>query len=191
MGWDRTRRAAGLAALVVASCANPAARVVLDPIPSDGTGDHTRHAAPASLARTGPAAAYILTVNVELAETGFSPEVVSLPAGRPIRLVVRNRGQQEHHYHVQGLVPMQMLWLAKTLDDRRAEQLDHTAHHTGDLVDYHICTSRAGICPTGNSVHAHAEASEIDVVQFTPANTGTFQVFDPLHPNLRGTVIVY
>lgn len=191
MGWDRTRGAASLVALLIAACANPAGREIAAPIPSDSAGDHTHGAVPGALVGTGPAAAYILTMNVELTDTGFSPEVVSLPAGRPIRLVVRNRGQQEHHYHVQGLVPVQMLWLAKTLDDRAGNQLDHVAHHAGDLVDYHICTSRAGVCPTGKSVHAHAEASEIDVVQFTPATTGTFQAFDPLHPDLRGTVIVF
>ncbi|HMQ31849.1 MAG TPA: hypothetical protein PKD53_14065, partial [Chloroflexaceae bacterium] len=54
-----------------------------------------------------------LTVNVELTDEGIVPAVVAIPAGREIKLVVRNRGTTEHHYQVIGLAP-QGLWRITT-----------------------------------------------------------------------------
>ena len=59
------------------------------------------------------------------------------------------------------------------------------------LVPYHICTSRTGLCPTGRAVHAHAGPGDVDVVVFTVTSPGTYQVVCPLHPDIKGTVVVF
>ena len=75
-------------------------------------------------------------------------------------------------------------------EDVAAEADDHNHDH-GELVDFHVCTSAFGICPTGLSVHAHAAPGDLDIIMFTTTNQGTFQVTDPLHQNLIGQVIVF
>ena len=47
-----------------------------------------------------------LTVNVEVSDGAIRPASVFIPAGRPVQLLVRNRGTMEHHYRVVGLTPI-------------------------------------------------------------------------------------
>lgn len=130
----------------------------------------------------------MITINVELTDTGFVPESVRIPVGREIQLVVRNRGAREHHYHIVGLQPTDLLWLSKE-DPADTPPDVHAAHHGAELVPYHICKS--GICPAGIAVHAHAAPGDIDVIIFTATKTGTFVVRCPLHPELKGKVVVF
>lgn len=138
--------------------------------------------------RQDPSPVAMITVNVELTDTGFVPDSVSIPVGRGIQLVVRNRGAREHHYHIVGLQPTDLLWLSKE-DPSDTPPDVHATHHGAELVPYHICKS--GICPAGIAVHAHAAPGDIDVIIFTATKTGTFVVECPLHPELKGKVVVF
>jgi len=63
-----------------------------------------------------------ITVNVVLTDEGFEPETIFLPAGRHIRLVLRNRGKAEHHFRVARLVPADMRWfLVPEVDEAEVE----------------------------------------------------------------------
>ncbi|MBI4320839.1 MAG: hypothetical protein HY675_20290 [Chloroflexi bacterium] len=136
-----------------------------------------------------------LTINVEMTDDGLRPSSISIPEGKRVQLLVRNFGQIEHHFHIQGLVPKDMLWLATGRSEAQvggdSEPDEHASHHGngGQLVPFHTCTS--GICPTGNAVHAHADPGEIDVVWFIATNKGTFEVVDALSPEQIGSVTVY
>ncbi len=144
------------------------------------------HSAPEHLNDPVPAA--MLTVNVELTDTGFVPSSVTIPVGQRIQLVVRNRGVREHHYHIVGLRPADLLWLSRE-DPSDTPPDVHGSHHSGELVPYHICKS--GVCPAGISVHAHAAPGDIDVIVFIATKTGTFEVRCPLHPEFRASVSVF
>ncbi|MBI2854701.1 MAG: hypothetical protein HYX87_07270 [Chloroflexi bacterium] len=131
-----------------------------------------------------------LTVNVDVTDTGVQPPAIYLPAGKSVLLVMRNRGTREHHYHIFGLVPADILWLSKESDGSGAGAGDHDEHnHGGALVPYHICSS--GVCPTGDDVHMHAVAGDMDAILFTATTSGTFLAQDPLHPEINGKVVVY
>jgi hypothetical protein len=164
---------------------------------------HAFHVVPGpdALAEDGPAypSAYLalgaITVNVTVDEQTISPAQVAIPSGAKVRLVLRNRGSQEHHFHIAGLNPTEMLWLVKDFDSGApvisTGPDDHSAHHGIEMAPYHVCTARGGVCPTGLDVHAHAAAGDVDVIMFTTADKGTFAVTCPLHPNLKGTVVVF
>lgn len=134
-----------------------------------------------------------MLLNVSFGPDGVSPSTLSIPLGREIQLVLRNRDVVEHHYHVQGLVPHYLLWLAKPglVSDAgtSADGEEHAHHGNGELVEYHICTG--SICPTGDAVHAHAKPGEMDIVSFVALDTGRFEVRDPLNPGITATVVVF
>lgn len=135
-----------------------------------------------------------LTINVALTDDAIDPSPVFVPLGRPVRLVVRNRGSSEHHYRVVGLVPKDLLWLAQGLSTASAAGAgtdDHSDHH-GEMsfVPFRFA-STAGVRPTGAEVHAYALSGELDTVLFTATKTGTFSVRCPLHPEIAGTLKVF
>ena len=179
--------AAGVA-LALAACSGPSG----DPGDSSpaGSADVLRQQ---SSATTNRASADILTINVILTDDAFQPSTIFMPAGQRVRLVVRNQGQTEHHFHIEGLVPQDMFWAAKDLlsETDLGSDLDSHGHQVGDLVPFHMCTSRSGLCPTGKTVHAHAMASDLDIILFTPADTGTYRIVCPLHPNISGSAVVF
>ncbi|MBI3014592.1 MAG: hypothetical protein HYY65_05950 [Candidatus Tectomicrobia bacterium] len=158
-------------------------RAVTTPSPRQKTGTARQDI------KQNDSSAAIMTINVEMTDTGFLPAFLSIPVGQRIQLVVRNRGLQEHHYHIIGLRPSNLLWLSKE-DTAGTPQGEHAAHHPeGKLVPYHDCTS--GVCPVELSVHAHAAPGDIDVIFFTATNTGTFQVLCPLHPEMKGKAVAF
>jgi len=136
-----------------------------------------------------------VVVNVWFDNRGVWPQQVSVPAGRQVQLVMRNHDQEEHHYHIMGLPTVGMLWLSKegemsTESDVTAE--DHEIHHAAvNMVPFHICTSRSGVCPTGQWIHAHAEPADMDIIVFVTDEPGTYEVSDPLHPDLKAMVNVF
>lgn len=129
------------------------------------------------------------TINVSLTDEGFQPASISIPVGQRVKLVVRNHGKTEHHYRIVGLVPGDLRWRqsAEVTD----EEDEHLSHHPGAAYVPYRSASQAGIKPTGDEVHAFAAAGALDVVLFIPTNTGTFEVQDPLHPELVGQVTVF
>lgn len=134
-----------------------------------------------------------LTLNVDLTDEGFQPSIVSIPAGRRVKLILRNRGTTEHHYRVVGLVPVDPLWRATSEDmplEEGVTEEDHDAHHNTDYVPFRA-KSPAGIKPLGDEVHAYAVNGGVDVMFFTATSKGTFSVYCPLHPEMAGQVIVF
>jgi len=150
-----------------------------------------------------------ITVNVVLTDEGFEPETIFLPAGRHIRLVLRNRGKAEHHFRVARLVPADMRWfLVPEVDEAEVESLDeaelarlgitdqvddleHVLHHLNPSFVPFREESRAGIKPLKNEVHGYAQAGRTELMTFYPLNTGRFVVEDVLHPEFTGTVVVF
>lgn len=134
-----------------------------------------------------------LTLNIEISDSGIQPPVVFIPAGRPIQLVLRNRGSTEHHYRVVGLVPDDLVWVSRaesTPQDGVSDE-EHASHHNRQFVRQRA-TSPAGIRPTGREVHAYAPGNRgVDVVLFTASQTGTFVVQCDLHPEKVGKLVVF
>lgn len=133
-----------------------------------------------------------LSVNVMVTDESFQPPSIFIPAGRRVRLVLRNRGTTEHHFRILELSPQDLLWQAPvedTADTDGDEDSDH-AHHQTSLVPFRA-TSPAGVRPMGDEVHAFAEAGMGDIVVFTATESGTFLAHCPLHPEITGKVTVY
>ncbi len=133
-----------------------------------------------------------VTVNIDVSEKGYEPADVRIPAGPSIQLIIRNRSADEFHYRVVGLDAAELLWLAGKEDMVREEGVteeDHDMHHAKDFVEWRG-TSPRGIKPTLTEVHAYASGSQVDVVHFYALKLGTYQVTDPLHPDLKGTLTV-
>ncbi len=188
------RPLAGAAALLLAGCAGatavPSAAVVT------GAAAVERPAAPQAAAGMR-----FLTVNVELTDEGISPAVVAIPAGREIKLVVRNRGATEHHYKVIGLAP-QGLWRITTegasvtrdsndaMEVVAAEEHDDHHNHGASLGAY---LSQTGITPAADEVHAFAQGGGggMDVLFFTATTPGTYEVRCPLHPDFVAHLTVF
>lgn len=165
----------------------------------DAAGVAPAHERVATSAEDAPAAS--MTINVDVTDAGIQPSSIFIPVGKRVQLVMRNRGSTEHHYVVLGLVPRDLLWLTKEatveeaalVTDGVVRKDDHSAHHqAGSLVPFRSRSS-AGIRPLGDEVHAYAAGGGggMDVVLFTPTNTGTFAVQCPLHPELAGKVTVF
>jgi len=154
-----------------------------------------------------------LTVNVLLTDTGFQPSIIFLPAGRQIQLVLRNRGTGEHHFRIQGLVPVRLAWLqipeidAYDLDTMTPQELasygidltgvtddyeiDHILHHLHGVYVPFREESPSGIKPIGIDVHGWVTLGKVDVVSFIAPTTGRYMSEDVLHPELTGEVVVF
>ncbi len=133
-----------------------------------------------------------LTLNIGISDADIEPASVFIPAGRPVQLLLRNRGTTEHHYHVVGLVPDDLTWVMRgggaNAGDASSEGHDH---HNRTFVRTRA-TSPAGITPTGQDVHAYVSGAErIDVLLFTATQTGTFVVQCDLHPEHVGKLTVF
>jgi len=114
-----------------------------------------------------------------------------VPAGRPVQLMLRNRGSVEHHYHVVGLVPDELSWVARPEPTPETEGDEHSAHHGLRLLRSRA-PSPAGIRPSGREVHAYvAVPGDVDVVLFTANQTGTFPVECDLHRDRVGSLTVF
>ncbi len=151
----------------------------------------------------------IFVVNVLLTDEGIEPSTIFLPAGRPIRLVLRNRGTREHHFRVGGIVPAELTWLqypefedyevaSMSTEELIAkgigtdiDDLEHVLHHMLPSFVPFKGESRAGIRPIPNEVHGYAELGGSDVLSFFALNTGAFVAEDVRFPELTARVIVF
>ena len=149
-----------------------------------------------------------VVVNVTMTDTGFEPSTILLPAGRHVKLVLRNRGEHEHHFRVAGLVPFDLGWLVEpdisayeieTMTPEELESLgisaedsdmDHEMHHLTPTVIPFKGPSMSGISPLPNEVHGYAQRGQMDVMVFFPLSVGEFVVEDVLNPELTGRVVV-
>jgi plastocyanin len=188
--WSRPLISLAAAGMFLGGCATaPVASVA--PVAIAAHDGHTAHVAGEALR--------FLTVNVELSDEGISPAVVAIPAGREVKLVVRNRGTTEHHYHVVGLAP-QGLWritteeasLTRESNDAIATSAaeDDHAHHGASLGAY---VSQAGVVPAADEVHAFAQGGGggMDVLFFTATTPGTYEVHCTLHPDMVAQMMVF
>lgn len=150
-----------------------------------------------------------LVVNVAITDDGFDPSTVFIPAGRHIRLVVRNHGTGEHHLRVAGLIPAEMSWLLEPEIDAYdidslspgelaalgitgdIDDLEHVLHHlTPSFVPYKEA-SPSGIKPLSNEVHGYVTPGKLEVMSFFATNPGAFVVEDVLHPEIIGRAVVF
>jgi uncharacterized cupredoxin-like copper-binding protein len=187
-------------ALIAASCTVGASR---------STGTDSALAAGEGVAVTPDYEAETTVVNVLLTDTGIEPSTIFLPAGRPIRLVLRNRGTREHHFRVGGIVPAQLAWLvfpdfdaydvaSMSPDELSAagldgdiDDLEHTLHHMIPTFVPFKEESPAGIRPIPNEVHGYATLGGADVLSFIALNTGAFVAEDVRFPEFTARVIVF
>ena len=152
-------------------------------------------------------------VNVALTDTGPEPDIIFLPAGRQIRLVLRNHGTTEHHFLIRGLVPSQLRWRVQPevdtydLDSLSPDELtdlgidiegvtdeaemDHVLHHLAPTFVQTKPESPAGIKPVGLDVHGYVSLNTHDVLTFFALQTGEYVSEDVLYPEFTGRVIVF
>lgn len=155
-----------------------------------------------------------LNINVSLSEDGIEPEIIFIPAGRPIRLVLTNRGLAEHHFRIKGLVPIELLWMvfpeideyeiasmspedlvaygfeeAATITD--AAELEHFAHHLMPQMMPTKAESPSGIKPLATEVHGYVARGGLDVMEFVVLKTGEYEAEDVRFPEFTARVIVF
>jgi cytochrome c-type biogenesis protein len=142
---------------------------------------------------TASASTLDFTVNVGISDAEIQPAAVFVPAGRPVQLLLRNRGASEHHYRVVGLVPDEVSWLAAADADKADPTVgDEDHNHHGRRFVPSRAVSPAGIRPTGNEVHAYVTAERrVDAVLFTATETGTYVVRCDLHPEHVARLTVF
>lgn len=152
-------------------------------------------------------------VNVTFTESGFEPETVFVPAGFPVRLVLRNRSEHEHHYRVARLVASEVRWIEYPevdeyeIDSMSTEELreldpalvgvtdraelEHLLHHMQPIFSPTKAASLSGIKPLAGEVHGYAQRGESDTLTFFPLTTGRFHAEDVLNPEITGTFVVF
>jgi cytochrome c-type biogenesis protein len=136
-------------------------------------------------------AALDFTVNVGVSDTEIQPSAVFVPAGRPVQLLLRNRGSEEHHYRVMGLVPDEVAWLAPSEHPNDPNDPNGHDHHSRVFVASRAA-SPAGIQPTGTEVHAYVSLERrVDAVLFTASTAGTYVVQCDLHPEKVARLTVF
>jgi hypothetical protein len=143
-----------------------------------------------------------LTVNVTFTDEGFEPEIVHMPAGRQIRLVLRNRGSREHHFRVVGMPVAEVRWLmvpevdeeeqlAMEAESGFVDDAAHILHHLEPEFVPFKPASASGIRPLPGEVHGYAQNGTSDTLLFFPLETGVFTVEDVRYPEITGRVIVF
>ena len=133
-----------------------------------------------------------LTLNVAVSDEALQPAAVFIPARRPVRLVLRNRGSMEHHYRVVGLAPDDLSWVSRAQPAPQDAVSDNEHNHHGRAFVRSRATSPAGIRPAADEVHAYVSVpGDVDVVRFTATQTGTFVVQCDLHRDQLGTLTVF
>jgi hypothetical protein len=155
-----------------------------------------------------------LNVTVVFTDDGFEPSMIFLPAGRQIRLALRNRTEAEHHFRIRGLVPGNLRWMqvpeideyeaatmsleeleafgiADVADITDEAELAHYMHHLTPTFSPVKEVSPAGIKPLGTEVHGYVTRGKQDTLTFFPLSVGRFVAEDVLHPEVTGTVIVF
>ena len=154
-----------------------------------------------------------LPVNIKLTDEGFDPDIIFLPAGRPIRLILRNHGTSEHHFRINGLIPSQMRWMefpevdeydlasmtARELEEYGVElagvtdeaELAHIVHHLKPTFVPFKEESPSGVKPLGTDVHGYTVLGKTEVMSFFALQTGEYASEDVLFPEITGRVIVF
>lgn len=98
----------------------------------------------------GHDSAAVTTVTLNAADFSFSPASIDVVAGQPVKIVVKNTGVQIHDFTI------------------RAIPLTEAAHGSGSADDH---AHTAG----DSAVHVAAEAGATSTIEFTPAESGTYE----------------
>ncbi len=155
-----------------------------------------------------------LNVNVRLTDEGIEPNIIFLPAGRPIRLVLTNHGSTEHHFRIKGLIPTQLRWMeVPEIDEYDIESMSSSdliaygieeaasitdeaelAHYMHHLIPSFVpqkAASPTGINPLGTEVHGYVIRGGKDVMEFFALQTGEYMADDVRFPEFTARVIVF
>jgi len=155
-----------------------------------------------------------LNVNIRLTDEGIEPNIIFLPAGRPIRLVLTNHGSTEHHFRIKGLVPTQLRWMevpeideydvasmstsdlaaygiAEAANITDEAELAHYLHHLIPTFVPQKAASPTGIKPLGTEVHGYVTRGRLDVMEFFALQTGEYIADDVRFPEFTARVIVF
>jgi hypothetical protein len=155
-----------------------------------------------------------LNINVELYDDRIEPSIIFIPAGRPIRLVLTNRTEREHHFRIKGLVPWHLRWMeypeideydiasmtpeelvvygfeeAATITDEA--ELQHFAHHLTPQMMPNKGVSPSGIKPLGTEVHGWVHRGMGDILEFYALQPGEYIADDVRFPENTARVIVF
>lgn len=148
-------------------------------------------------------------VNVSVGDLGISPSLVTVPAGRPVQIVMRNPGLREHRYEIVGLEPEDSVWftLEATVPQEGSALPDatggpanngisapldeHEAHHSGAFVPRRFCDVNRGPCGEEGYIQVRAPAGGIGVIMFIPITTGTYAVIDPGRSDSSAKLVVF
>lgn len=125
-------------------------------------------------------------VSVQMTDRAYVPPKITLRRGQPVIVTVENLGQAQHHLHVAGLAPQNLMWLQ--FQDHRGSPPPAAELRSAAMAPHHVCTS--GLCPTGLDVHLHANPGEFDAIAFVPASSGAYRITCPLHAELTGMLEV-
>lgn len=142
------------------------------------------------------------TVNVTFTDEGFDPAIIHIPAGRQVRLVLRNRGDQEHHFRVAGMPVAEVRWLmvpevdedeqlAMEAESGFVDDAAHILHHLEPEFVPFKPASASGIRPLPGEVHGYAQNGTSDTLLFFALETGVFVAEDVSHPDITGRVVVF
>jgi hypothetical protein len=155
-----------------------------------------------------------LNINVSLTDEGIEPDIIFIPAGRPIRLVLANHGSTEHHFRIKGLIPSQLRWMeapeideydidSMTPDDLIAYGIEEAAgitdeaelaHYFHHLLPQYVpskAASPAGIKPLGTEVHGYVILGKREAMEFIALQTGEYTADDVRFPEHTARVIVF
>jgi hypothetical protein len=155
-----------------------------------------------------------LNINVDLYADRIEPEIIFIPAGRPIRLVLTNRTESEHHFRIKGLVPTSLRWMevpevdeydiasmspeelaaygfeeAASITDEA--ELAHFAHHLTPQMVPTKAASPSGIKPLGTEVHGWVMRGTKDLLEFLALQPGEYEADNPRFPEITARVIVF
>jgi cytochrome c-type biogenesis protein len=135
---------------------------------------------------------YYLTLNVSLSDDGIEPAALFVPVGQPVQLMLRHRGNSEHHYRVVGLSPDELWWMDRGEGQPEDPSPDAAHNHHNRRFVRTRSASPAGITPTGREVHGYVSATRVaDMVLFTATQPGTFTVVCDLHAEHTGTLTLF
>jgi len=155
-----------------------------------------------------------LNINVTLTDEGIEPEIIFIPAGRAIRLVLTNHGTKEHHFRIKGLIPTQLRWMEiPEIDEYDVESMTpadlvaygieeaasitdeaELAHYMHHLVPSFVPSrpeSPTGIRPLGTEVHGWVGLGSNDLMEFFALQTGEYIADDVRFPEHTARVIVF
>lgn len=106
------------------------------------------------LAACGGAAAPTTEIALEMTDFAYAPVTVTIPAGKPVRITLENRGLVEHDFVIEKIDAS-----VEMTQDSGSEM--HHAHGAASDFD----------------VHASAQTGETTVLELTVSEPGVYQFF--------------